>query len=59
MDGNMFNDLGKGLGLYAGALFGIPMVGLALFGGLGWWSLLAWPASVAFGLVAGAIMDGM
>lgn len=59
MDGNMFRNLGKGLGVYAGAFFGLFIVGALLAGGFGWWSLLGWPASVAAGFAAGAAMDQM
>ncbi|WP_298704643.1 hypothetical protein [uncultured Variovorax sp.] len=59
MDGSGFQHLGKGLGVYAGAFFGVPMVVALWAGGFGWWSLAGWPASVAAGFVAGACLDEM
>ncbi|MBA9068018.1 hypothetical protein FHR71_001753 [Methylobacterium sp. RAS18] len=59
MDGNMFRDLGKGLGLYAGAAFGLVVVAALFAGGFGWWSLLGWPGSVVLGFIGGAALDQM
>lgn len=53
----MLDDLGKGLGVMAGAFFGVPMTACLFAGGFGWKSLAAFPACIVAGYAAGAWAD--
>ncbi len=53
----MLDDLGKGIGLMAGAFFGVPMVACLVVGGFGWKSAAALPACIVAGYAVGAWAD--